>query len=202
MTEQERKYIREYQRERRKDPAYRERQKICQKKCYQKNREAILEKEKKKYEQDKERILARNKAYFEAHKEELKEKRKSYYAENADRIKAISNKYYWEHKEEIQPKMAKQYKKYRAENKDKINAKDSRIRASKLRAMPSWADERAINIYYERAKLIRDIGFDVHVDHIIPLNGKGICGLHVEYNLQIIPARENLSKGRRIELAA
>lgn len=61
-------------------------------------------------------------------------------------------------------------------------------RAKQLKAMPSWADRDAIKLMYAN----RPEGF--HVDHIVPLKGKLVSGLHVEYNLQYLPATENLRK--------
>lgn len=60
------------------------------------------------------------------------------------------------------------------------------------RATPPWADKEAIKKFYKE----RPKGF--HVDHIIPLNGEHVCGLHVIENLQYLPAEENLRKGNKV----
>lgn len=59
-------------------------------------------------------------------------------------------------------------------------------------ATPKWADLAAIQSFYSN----RPAGY--HVDHIIPLNGKNVCGLHILSNLQYLPAKANLSKGRSV----
>lgn len=72
-------------------------------------------------------------------------------------------------------------------------------RAMKLDATPRWADHDAIlAIYAECARITRETGIRHHVDHIIPLRGKNVRGLHVHYNLQVLEARQNISKGCRL----
>lgn len=71
--------------------------------------------------------------------------------------------------------------------------------AQRARATPTWADMDAIKkIYLEARRKTEETGTLHHVDHIIPLRGKIVSGLHVHYNLQIITAQENLRKSNRL----
>lgn len=72
--------------------------------------------------------------------------------------------------------------------------------ARKLKATPKWADQGAIDKIYWHADCLREAGWDYQVDHIIPLRGKYVCGLHVDYNLQILTARRNQSKGSKFSV--
>ena|SRR3990167_1866431 len=72
----------------------------------------------------------------------------------------------------------------------------ARERKAKIkRAMPSWADRRAIAAVYDEAiRLQRLTGVPYDVDHIIPLGGGSVCGLHIHNNLRAIPMTENRRK--------
>ena len=88
---------------------------------------------------------------------------------------------------------------YRKNNHAHLAAKQKARHTRKLHAMPKWADEIAINEIYLRAEILtKETGVKHHVDHIIPLQGKSVCGLHVPSNLQIITATENLQKHNKL----
>lgn len=64
--------------------------------------------------------------------------------------------------------------------------------------MPVWADERALRDVYWWARELRELtGIAHHVDHIIPLHGELVSGLHVAGNLRAVPADVNLEAGAR-----
>lgn len=86
-------------------------------------------------------------------------------------------------------------KKWKLYNKDKVLENTNHRRALKQQASPIWRDAEACKMIYRRAiQLTRETGILHHVDHIVPLNGVNVCGLHCEYNLQILTAEENLKK--------
>jgi hypothetical protein len=66
------------------------------------------------------------------------------------------------------------------------------------KATPSWGDfDKIKQIYLEAVRLTETTGIKYEVDHIVPLTNKLVCGLHVEYNLQIIPFNENRKKSNK-----
>lgn len=86
-------------------------------------------------------------------------------------------------------------------NPDKVNAYNAKRRAAKLQAMLKYGKEahkKEIDIWYKRAKLASTfMNEDYHVDHIVPLQGKTVSGLHVPWNLQLLTKIENIKKGNK-----
>lgn len=99
-------------------------------------------------------------------------------------------------------KYKKKVKKYTKNNRGKSNSIKAKYRAAKLRATPKWLTSYQLNeiklIYIEAIDLAwLNEGEVLQVDHIIPLQGKNVCGLHVPWNLQLLSKSKNCSKNNR-----
>ena len=133
----------------------------------------------KKYEKNRDKILAHQKKHREDNRDKYLARERKYYEENRDKHLASN-------------------KKYREDNPEKFAASAAKRRAAKLERIPSWsnkADLKAIRKIYARCKKINKLtGIEHQVDHVIPLQGENVSGLHHSTNLAIIPAALNKSK--------
>ena len=130
------------------------------------------------YERNKENILAKQKDRLD----EIAANRRAKRRENPELARKKDRKNYAKHKDSIRVL---------------LNSYQSKFR----KQCPVWADRNAIKTIYARAReMTQKTGIQYHVDHIIPLNGDLVSGLHVAENLQIITSYENQRKGNRIDL--
>lgn len=151
-------------------------------------------------------------SYHEKKRDEICERKRRYLLENIDTERARKRADYHNNKEKRvesnrkwrslnKARISYMSRKWRKENKDVVAAHVSARRARILKASPPWlTDEHKeeIVLKYRQAKEAKRItGIDHHVDHIVPLVGRNVCGLHVPWNLQVITAQENLRKHRR-----
>jgi hypothetical protein len=152
---------------------------------------------------NREKYLEKCRRYYQANKEKSVAQSKAWAAQNPEKRKAASTKYRTEKLDKARSNEAA----YRARNRNACNARikkwkaanptvlleyGSRRRAVSAQAIPPWANRSAIRALYRRAAELGQ-----HVDHIVPLVSKEVCGLHCEANLQVLPGKDNLRKGNR-----
>ena len=164
------------------------------------NKERRCELERVRYHADPKKTKARVKAKYLKHAEKLKAKRRAMYAINREKEKEVAKirSAEWRLKNP-QHQGAKEAKiKWKQENPGKVRADTVKRRTAKINRTPAWLsfdDYWIIEQAYELAALRTKLfGFAWHVDHIIPLQGKYVSGLHVPINLQVIPGIDNVRK--------
>lgn len=98
-------------------------------------------------------------------------------------------------------KFQARYREWDRANQHKKNARTAKYRSIKLSRTPHWLTDKhyaEMAAMYKIAKQQAKItGVPHHVDHIVPLQGENVSGLHVPWNLQVITATENMSKGNK-----
>ena len=129
----------------------------------------------------------------------MTEAQKIWFAANKERIKGGRKDYIKQHYENNKEYYKEKSRKWRKDNTAHHNSLTAAHRASKSQATPKWLTKEQLKeirtFYYKAKSLSTKCDCQYHVDHIIPLRGKEVCGLHVPWNLQVITARENLVKG-------
>lgn len=137
-----------------------------------------------------EQIKARSAAYRVANIDKVKTRKAAYYVANIDKVKA--RKAAWRL---ANPDKAKvQRATYHTKHPHVRTAATARRRAAELQRTPAWADFNTIRAIYAEAS-----ARGLTVDHILPLRGKLVSGLHVEHNLRVIRSSENDRKCHRFD---
>ena len=152
--------------------------KIKDKESYEKYKKARYEKQCVWNEGNKEKVLAYKKKYRDNNKHKIN----LWICANRESKNKHSRN--WKHK-----------------NKAKVNAATRKRQAAQLQRTPAWLTQHDYKVmeskYAIAAWLSAVVGIDYHVDHIIPLRGKTVSGLHVPDNLSVIRARDNLEKSNK-----
>ncbi len=170
---------------------------------YQRNIEKERKRSKDKYNRTKDKIKAYRFKYKEEikryqieyrikNKEEAKKKAREYRQKNKEAIYLRNKKYTEKNKEWVKTYNKTYSHKHYIRNKAKYIAKDADRRARELKQTPQWANKKKL------VEIYKNCPKGYHVDHIVPLKGKTVCGFHVEYNLQYLPATENIRKGNKL----
>lgn len=156
-------------------------------------------------------INAAKRTHYTANRERLLEEKRQSYQNKAELKREYQRNYYALNKEQVLEQTKKfhkanpdYYKQFRKRFPGKVNAKETRRKTAKLQRTPAWLtldDHWMIEQAYDLAALRAEMfGFAWHVDHIIPLQGKMVSGLHVPNNLQVIPALVNMAKNNQFKV--
>jgi 5-methylcytosine-specific restriction endonuclease McrA len=125
--------------------------------------------------------------------EAVKEHNALSYVRNTEAVKASVRRW-----KSANPQRARELDRAKeARNPERKTARNAKRKAALLNAIPSWVDMNAVKGMYQLAGVFRRIGLDMEVDHIVPLQGETVTGLHTHHNLQLMLGSKNTSKGNR-----
>lgn len=146
-----------------------------QRRYHEENREKVAERQCRRYEANREKAAERQRRHYEANREKVAERKRRYSEANPHVVRALA----------------------------------ARRRAAKLQAVPAWArldtrgaarEREMVALAYRVAALATKVfGVEYHVDHVVPLRGRKVSGLHCLANLRIVPAVENLRKNSKLD---
>jgi hypothetical protein len=147
---------------------------------------------------DKENQKRIAKEWYERNKELTKERARQWALDNPERRHEIHRK---NRDKDIESHNARN-REWNSNNKPVKAALEGKRRAAQIQRTPKWDPDAHLIVakYQLAAMLTKASGIEHHVDHIIPLQGKKVSGLHVFSNLRVIPGSDNVKKSNKYEI--
>ena len=143
----------------------------------------------------------KRKAILDRHAPKGRERSREWRSNNRERHRASVKQWQKDNPDKVRNvrEVFEAWKKRNPERWISVMRSHSRARvARKLKSVPAWANQFVISEIYDLARRrTRATGIEWHVDHVVPLRSKIVCGLHVEHNLRVIPGSVNCSKANR-----
>jgi hypothetical protein len=136
--------------------------------------------------------------WYDKNKERNHETMRKWRFKNRDKYLADSSAWQYNNKDRVKDKN----RRWRDKNRGLCNSFKAKRRSFKRNATPKWLTDKqksAIRCLYIIANFLSNkTGIKYHVDHIHPLAGDNFAGLHVPWNLRIIPAQDNMVKSNKM----
>lgn len=173
-------------------------------KYYSKNKDYLNDKSQEFYQKHRDKQLKYRKDYYDKNRNEILLKIKSKYIPS-DRVLRTEREIIEYNRKNVSRWQKKNPQKVKTRNKRWSNKNRHTLAAiaantrCKMAAIGNFREEIK-NIYILANKMKLETGINYEVDHIVPLKGKTVCGLHLPWNLQIITKSENCKKSRKIIL--
>jgi hypothetical protein len=143
------------------------------------------------YVENHDQIRENHKEYNNINKDKVVAAEKAWRDDNRDYFVKREHEYYEKNKESILTRN----KEWSKNNRDIVNALKIKNQTNRNLRVVAWTDWDVIKEIYKNCPK----GYEV--DHIIPLQGKLVSGLHVSWNLQYLTPPENRIKGSKIDLS-
>ena len=120
---------------------------------------------------------------------------KNWHSKNKERHAELTSQWYEQNKEQHLANSKAWYAANKSRKLETVTAREKRC----VLATPTWADRELIKELYELArKLTEQTGIPHEVDHVIPLQGETVSGLHCQDNLQILTQEQNRRKANKL----
>lgn len=157
------------------------------------------------YDSNKQTYVDRAKQWNRTHADIVRDMNKQWRERNPEYMVEYLKRWWANNRDKARQYRLRQYTKdaqtnWRYNNRGVVNFYTRCRQAAIRRATPKWANMDEIRTIYQQCHSVTlSTGESHHVDHIVPILGKNVCGLHVPQNLQILPKRTNLRKSNKHE---